>query len=330
MSKYQIHYIYKIHFLCGFPSGRYYIGKRTYHGRDLSRDKYTGSGNFCAAYFKKYGTVEGETYIKEILEINPSGEINKDREDFWIGDLWKTDPLCMNQTGARHGCVGDHRKRPNSTKRVKINQYDLTGKYIKTWDCVGDILEGMGYTEHARSRLWEAYTKKNKTAFGYLWRRYNGSTEDIDPGKIADVKGKPVKQYTLDGKFIQSFPSAESAAKSIGKPSANIKKVVKGKAQYAYGYVWRYEKDPFDKYPISKIPKVSERGAWKTKVNQYTKDGRFIKTWDSISDAAREINGKKKAPDVLSAFLSGKIKNKANVLWGYKWEYYDNWRKGLF
>lgn len=143
----------------------------------------------------------------------------------------------MNQTGARHSCVGDHRKRPNSAKRVKINQYDLTGKYIKTWDCVGDILEGMGYTEHARVRLWEAYTKKNKTAFGYLWKRYKGSTEDIDPGKIADVKGKPITQYTLDGKFVQTFPSSERAAKVIGKPSANIKLAVKGKAQYAYGYV---------------------------------------------------------------------------------------------
>lgn len=36
-----IYYIYKIHFLCGFPSGRYYIGKHKHTG-DLSNDKYTG------------------------------------------------------------------------------------------------------------------------------------------------------------------------------------------------------------------------------------------------------------------------------------------------
>ena len=64
-----IFYIYKIHFLCGFPSGRYYIGKHK-HPNDLKTDTYTGSGNFCKAYFKKYGKQEGITYIKEILEIN--------------------------------------------------------------------------------------------------------------------------------------------------------------------------------------------------------------------------------------------------------------------
>lgn len=65
-----IYYIYKIHFLCGFPSGRYYIGKHKHTG-DLSNDKYTGSGNFCKAYFKKYGKKEGITYIilKKFLKL---------------------------------------------------------------------------------------------------------------------------------------------------------------------------------------------------------------------------------------------------------------------
>lgn len=47
-----IYYIYKIHFLCGFPSGRYYIGNHKHTG-DLSNDKYTGSGNFCKAYYEE-------------------------------------------------------------------------------------------------------------------------------------------------------------------------------------------------------------------------------------------------------------------------------------
>ena len=81
------HYIYKIIFLCGYPTGRYYLGKRTYHGENLQNDKYCGSGNFCKAYFKKYGAVYGETYIKEILEINPSYEVNKIREKAIIGDI---------------------------------------------------------------------------------------------------------------------------------------------------------------------------------------------------------------------------------------------------
>lgn len=43
--KMVIYYIYKIHFLCGFPSGRYYIGNHKHSG-SLSNDKY----GTCAWY----------------------------------------------------------------------------------------------------------------------------------------------------------------------------------------------------------------------------------------------------------------------------------------
>lgn len=76
----RFYYIYKISFLCGEPEGRYYIGKRTYFGSDIESDNYTGSGHFCSAYFKKYGSILGETYNKEILEINETQEINQERE----------------------------------------------------------------------------------------------------------------------------------------------------------------------------------------------------------------------------------------------------------
>ena len=63
-----IHYIYKIYFLCE-EDGAYYIGKRTYRGRNIDLDSYRGSGKYCDYYFNKYGTVLGVTYTKEILEI---------------------------------------------------------------------------------------------------------------------------------------------------------------------------------------------------------------------------------------------------------------------
>ena len=86
-EKQQIHYIYKIIFLCGELKNRYYLGKRTYNGIDITKDKYHGSGNFCKSYFKKYGIVEGKTYIKEVLEVNDSIEINRNRELVIIGNL---------------------------------------------------------------------------------------------------------------------------------------------------------------------------------------------------------------------------------------------------
>ena len=89
----KIHYIYKITLLCGKLSGKYYLGK---HTTSNPKDGYTGSGRIVKDYFKKYGRKKNVTYIKEIIEYNTSMEINAEREKVIIGDLWETDPNCLN------------------------------------------------------------------------------------------------------------------------------------------------------------------------------------------------------------------------------------------
>ena len=61
------------------------------------------------------------------------------------------------------------------------------------------------------------------------------------------LHGKIVNQYDLDDKFIQSFPSAKSAAESLNKVTAtskgatsHITDVCKGKRKTAYGYKWKF------------------------------------------------------------------------------------------
>lgn len=312
----KVHYIYKIWFLCGFPTGRYYIGKRSYCGSDLTRDRYTGSGKFCDAYFKKYGKKSGVTYIKEILEINPSAEINKDREDFWIGDLWKTDLLCMNQCSGGCSWTGP-RGRAKSTKRfAKINQYDLNGKFIKTWDSIKDIIIELGFEENAgRARLWDAYSHKNKTAYGFVWRKYTGDTNDIDPGKISDVKGKPISQYDSKGNFIQTFPSVRSAAKSIGAQAGNILMAVRKKTS-AYGFQWRYASE--NKTSIEQYKRKFTSPKQYKSVLQYSVLGEFLKEWPSAQEAAFGIGRPKAASGIKALCRNGKTG------YGFKWKYKEN------
>lgn len=63
----------------------------------------------------------------------------------------------------------------------------------------------------------------------------------------ARVTGKIINQYSLDGEYIQSFPSAKSAAESLGKisstskgASSHISDVCRGKRKTAYGYKWKF------------------------------------------------------------------------------------------
>ena len=60
-------------------------------------------------------------------------------------------------------------------------------------------------------------------------------------------RSKLVNQYDKEGNFIQSFPSAIEAARSIGKitstsngASSHITDCCRGKQKTAYGYIWKF------------------------------------------------------------------------------------------
>lgn len=90
----MIFYVYKIILTDGRFAGHYYIGQRSYKGKNIEEDTYKGSGKILKSYYKKYPN----GYKKEILEIVPNKALLNDREKFYAGDLWRTDPLCVNLT----------------------------------------------------------------------------------------------------------------------------------------------------------------------------------------------------------------------------------------
>ena len=51
---------------------------------------------------------------------------------------------------------------------------------------------------------------------------------------------KPVLQYTLDGEFVDEYPSICEAQRQTGFAQANISKVILGQRKTAYGYIWKY------------------------------------------------------------------------------------------
>ena len=85
-------------------------------------------GNFCKAYYKKYGKILGETYLKEIIEINPSEDINSLREKELIGNLYISDPLCMNMVAG-----GERIAIETNNSAKPVIQYDLKGNLIATY-----------------------------------------------------------------------------------------------------------------------------------------------------------------------------------------------------
>ena len=112
----KIRYIYKITLLCGSLKDHYYIGQHTTNNID---DNYAGSGCKVSAYYKKYGKIEGETYIKEIIKYcNTLDELNE-AEFQEIGDKYDLDPLCLNLAAGGKVCTPSQETRLKISKKLK-------------------------------------------------------------------------------------------------------------------------------------------------------------------------------------------------------------------
>ena len=61
------------------------------------------------------------------------------------------------------------------------------------------------------------------------------------PEQNKKLFSQTINQYDLDGNYIQTFPSAHEAAKSLNKKGvSHITDVCKGRRKTAYGYIWKY------------------------------------------------------------------------------------------
>ena len=301
----MIHYIYKIHFLYGYPSGRYYIGRHAHRGKTLENDKYTGSGDFCDEYFREYGRKEGITYIKEILEINPTHKINVDRETFWIGDLYKTDPLCMNKIPGGEGLqnLKDVASKP-------VLQYDLDGTLVKKYSSQSEAAEALNLKDS--SGISKCCLSKNGISAGYIWRFDDDPITDITLC-LKNIHSVPIICYNRDGIEVARYDSIKDASKQTNINDDAISKVTLHQRSSAGGFIWRKYGDPLD---ISEIKKMKFSG--KRKVKQYDMNWNFIKEYDSLKEAADATGAKWQA--IQRVCLGNRQSTK-----GFRWEYVEDY-----
>lgn len=122
-----------------------------------------------------------------------------------------------------------------------------------------------------------------------------------------DATFQPVDMYSLDGNFLRSFESISDAGNYLvqqgiiifdetnsggGVPgSTSIGACCRGKYHTAYGYVYRYKGEAFDKYSIE--------SPFYKKVYKFTKNGDFIKKYPSIYACADDNGFKKTSVKVL-------------------------------
>ena len=119
----------------------------------------------------------------------------------------------------------------------------------------------------------------------------------------------PVKQYDLQGNFIGEFVSVSEASRNTGVNKSHILECCyqKTNSKSCGGYQWKFSND---ERIIS--PFISEKAP--KPVAQYTLERKFLKKYNSASEAMRETG--------IDASSIGKCcKGKLNSVKGFLWEY---------
>ena len=102
-----------------------------------------------------------------------------------------------------------------------------------------------------------------------------------------------VSKYTLDGEYLESYDGISSAANANNVPEGGIRACCDRRTKTSGGFIFRYSDDTepvvmkgkTSKYYLSKGSGRKET----RKVNQYTLGGKYIRTFVSVVDAAREM-----------------------------------------
>lgn len=103
--------------------------------------------------------------------------------------------------------------------------------------------------------------------------------------KIYDSTRKPVCQYDKTGRFIKLFRSVADANRELGVTETAVSACMKGGTKTVKGYVFRWHEGHTENIDLSGINlNESER-----KVNCYNKSGKFLNTFASMKEAAKEL-----------------------------------------
>lgn len=244
-----------------------------------------------------------ENFTFNIIEECSIDQLDE-REVFWI-KYYNSYLKGYNQT--------DGGSSPISVKRAVCGFSIPEGKKICEYSSVTEA-----ECEYSRG-IYETCLNfnKNKTAQGLCWF----FKEDIENLTQEEIKQKIYNRYPYlccqldkNGKLIKIWKDTKTACiennfKSIG----NIISCCLNNRDLANGFQWCYIKDLNKRVNV----KYKNKSTYNRKaVNQYSKDGKFLKTWTSITEAARELS-------LQDSKISSVCKGTRKSTGGFVWKYAD-------
>lgn len=179
--------------------------------------------------------------------------------------------------------------------------YEIEKVSKRTKECLNDML----------NILERKYIEKFNT--------YNNGYNNTVGGKNSNGQERSVKQYSLDGDFIQEFRSVDSLKEYLNKDCiSSIYTCCYGDIKYAYGYVWRFSEDDIHKYALPNSKEKEEaiiRVKSKGKIYQYSLLGQLLHIYPNV-DTAVTLTGVDRSRIISSC--SGNNVTGSGYMWRFE------------
>lgn len=287
-----------IYRITNLSNNKVYIGKSTsinYRWRKhlwfLKRNKHVNK--HLQSAFNKYGENQ---FTFEIIEECSSEELN-DKEKYWINLLDSLNPLIgYNKTKGGDGLLATDEIKKKISK-------SLTG--IKHSQ---ERIENQSKSHRGKSLSNETKIKQSNSQK----IRFQDDNEIIK--HRLSMSKNPIIQLDLNGNFITEFISIREAERITKIHSSTISRVCKNERKSAGNYLWKYKKD-YDKNLNNDNSIGQENG--KLQIQQLSLKGELVKTWNSISLAAKETGSSKSS-------IIRCCKNKQKTCNNFIWKYLNN------
>ena len=327
------------------PNGLVYIGitcQRPTH-RWNGGNGYSYNHHFYNA-IKKYGwdnfeheilfenLTQKEAKQKEIelIDYYDSTNRNKGYNVSLGGDILSEESIQkMSKTRKNQSISKKYIEYINNNTR-KINQYDLDGNFIRTWNSYHEIKSEFGEIE--RSVIYNCCVRKQYDAsrrilsyLGFQWR-FIDDCDDIskyerrkqDYSKIM----RSVYEIDINGNIIAKYKSLKECSEITNTNVSSVKSVCKGDYATTKEHIFIYA-DEYNEENIQKhISKVKNRVfAPRKKVCEIDSQGNVINIYNSVRECAKSIGIKCESD--ISGVCNGRLKTAKGRLFRYYDDVYN-------
>lgn len=154
----------------------------------------------------------------------------------------------------------------------------------------------------------------------YMWSENNKQKHSEIMTK---VNGRRVGKFTQDGTIDEEYGSIKEASEKNNVSQNAIWRYLKKKTRSKSGYTWKYmdeNSEIAERTQNRNVDKVKHKELMTKingrKVNQYSKEGKIIASFNSIKEASEKT-------DVTISNISYIVRGKGKTAGGYIWKYTD-------